>query len=166
MEGTQDAPATASRRPKQVRPKRSKRPRVEASAPEPESHSLIEDIKGNREHIPQVVESWVASYVKDPKPAMVELLTMLVEACGAKYRIQGKFLDKADFNKVVVDLSRLAQDGSMEDYKIFNKGFKNFENNLVLFWGNLVNECKCGLLYDGILFDKCIIEFIIALSSR
>ena len=31
-----------------------------------------------------MVESWVASYVKDPKPAMVELLTMLVEVIDSR----------------------------------------------------------------------------------
>lgn len=41
--------------------------------------NIAEVIKGNGKHIPRVVKLWVESYEKDPKPAMVELLTMLFE---------------------------------------------------------------------------------------
>uniref|UniRef100_A0A164Z0G5 SCD domain-containing protein n=1 Tax=Daucus carota subsp. sativus TaxID=79200 RepID=A0A164Z0G5_DAUCS len=194
MEEPPVAPATASRRSKrprvlvygksvvdgqspehensfedfeEPRPKGSKRTRVagESSAPEPESYNtLIEVIKGNGKHIPRVVKLWVESYEKDPKPAMVELLTMLFEACGAKYRIQGEFLDETDVDDVVVDLVKLARDGEIEDYQNSKKKeFKNFKDNLVFFWDNLVAECQNGPLYDQVLFDKCI-NFIIALS--
>lgn len=194
MEEEPSAPATASRRSKrprvlvygksvvdvqspeqdnsfedfeETRPKGSKRTRVtgEASVPEPGSYnSLIEVIKGNGKYIPRVVKLWVESYEKDPKPAMVELLTMLFEACGAKYRIQGEFLDETDVDDVVVDLVKLARDGEVEDYQNSKKKeFKNFKDNLVFFWDNLVAECQNGPLYDQVLFDKCI-NFIIALS--
>lgn len=36
-------------------------------------------VKRNGKLIPQVVKLWVEQYEKDPKPAMVELLTMLFE---------------------------------------------------------------------------------------
>lgn len=39
----------------------------------------LEVVKSNGKLIPQVVKVWVEQYEKDPKPAMVELLTMLFE---------------------------------------------------------------------------------------
>lgn len=39
----------------------------------------VEVIKGNGKIIPQLVKLWVERYENDPKPAMVELLTMLFE---------------------------------------------------------------------------------------
>jgi len=36
-------------------------------------------IKGNGKFIPHAVKFWVERYEKDPKPAMVDLLTMLFE---------------------------------------------------------------------------------------
>lgn len=39
----------------------------------------VELIKGNAKLIPHAVKLWVERYEKDPKPAMLELLTMLFE---------------------------------------------------------------------------------------
>ncbi|KAB1203030.1 Sister-chromatid cohesion protein 3 [Morella rubra] len=126
--------------------------------------SLIEVIKGNGKLIPQVVKLWVERYEKDPKPAMVELLTMLFEACGAKYCIKGEFLDETDVDDVVVALVNLARKGEVEDYQNSKKKeLKNFKDNLESFWDNLVRECQHGPLFDQVLFDKCM-DYIIALS--
>lgn len=38
-----------------------------------------EVVKGHGRLIPHVVKKWVERYETDPKPAMVELLTMLFE---------------------------------------------------------------------------------------
>lgn len=38
---------------------------------------IAEVIKGNGKFIPQATKLWVEHYEKDPKPAMVELLSML-----------------------------------------------------------------------------------------
>ena len=40
---------------------------------------FVEVVKGNGKLIPHAVKLWVERYEKDPKPAMVELLTMLFE---------------------------------------------------------------------------------------
>uniref|UniRef100_A0A5B7CBP1 Putative sister-chromatid cohesion protein 3 isoform X2 n=1 Tax=Davidia involucrata TaxID=16924 RepID=A0A5B7CBP1_DAVIN len=126
--------------------------------------SLIEVIKGNGKLIPQVVKLWVELYEKDPKPAMVELLMMLFEACGAKYHIQAELLDEIDVDDVVVALVNLARKGEVEDYQNSKrKEFKNFKDNLISFWDNLVAECQNGPLFDQVLFDKCM-DYIIALS--
>ncbi|GKC31031.1 sister-chromatid cohesion protein 3 [Tanacetum coccineum] len=55
---------------------------------------LVEVIKRNGKQIQQVVKFWVEQYEKDSKLVVVELFTMLFEVCGAKYHIQGEFLDK------------------------------------------------------------------------
>ncbi|KAJ4727572.1 sister-chromatid cohesion protein 3 [Melia azedarach] len=95
---------------------------------------------------------------------MAELLTMLFEACGAKYYLQGESLDEIDVDDVVVALVNLARRGEVEDYQSSKrKEFKNFKDNLVSFWDNLVVECQNGPLFDKILFDKCM-DYIIALS--
>ncbi|ONH93757.1 hypothetical protein PRUPE_8G250900 [Prunus persica] len=126
--------------------------------------TLIEVIKGNGKLIPQAVKLWVERYEKDPKPAMVELLMMLFEACGAKYHIEGELLDETDVDDVVVALVELARSGNVEDYQSSKKKeFKNFKDNLQLFWDNLVRECQHGPLVDQILFEKCM-DYIIALS--
>ncbi|KAJ0113315.1 hypothetical protein Patl1_01119 [Pistacia atlantica] len=126
--------------------------------------SLMELIKGNGKIIPQVVKLWVEQYEKDAKPAMAELLTMLFEACGAKYYIQGESLDEIDVDDVVIALVNLARRGEVEDYQSSKKKeFKNFKDNLISFWDNLVVECQNGPLFDKILFDKCM-DYIIALS--
>jgi hypothetical protein len=44
-----------------------------------EYYSAVDVIKGNEIQIPQVVKLWVGRYEKDPKQAMVELLTTLFE---------------------------------------------------------------------------------------
>ncbi|KAL8198113.1 hypothetical protein R6Q57_024198 [Mikania cordata] len=126
--------------------------------------NLIEVVKSNGKLIPQVVKLWVEQYEKDPKPAMVELLTMLFEACGAKYRIQGEFLDETNVDDVVVALVNLAAQGKVEDYQTSKKKeFRSFKDNLVSFWDNLVSESQNGPLFDQVLFDKCM-DYIIALS--
>ncbi|XP_076890501.1 sister-chromatid cohesion protein 3-like [Bidens hawaiensis] len=126
--------------------------------------NLIEVVKSNGKHIPQVVKAWVEQYEKDPKPAMVELLTMLFEVCGAKYRIQGEFLDETNVDDVVVALVNLAAQGKIEDYQSSKKKeFRSFKENLVSFWDNLVLECQNGPLFDQVLFDKCM-DYVIALS--
>ncbi|RVW21247.1 Sister-chromatid cohesion protein 3 [Vitis vinifera] len=142
---------------------RAKRNRTEGSstAAKKFDQSLIEVIKGNGKLIPQVVKLWVEQYEKDPKPAMVELLMMLFEACGAKYHLREELLDETDVDDVVVALVNLAR---TEDYQSSKKKeFKNFKDNLVSFWDNLVIECQNGPLFDQVLFDKCV-DYIIALS--
>ncbi|OWM87185.1 hypothetical protein CDL15_Pgr010217 [Punica granatum] len=142
-------------------PKRSRT--TEASARLAEQ-SLIEVIKGNGRLIPQAVKLWVERYEKDPKPAMVELLTVLFVACGAKYYIKEEDLDETDVDDVVVALVSLAKQGEVEDYQNSKKKeFKNFKDNLLAFWENLVIECQNGPLFDQVLFDKCV-DYIIALS--
>lgn len=126
--------------------------------------SLIEVVKRNWKLIPHVVKLWVERYEKDPKPAMVELLTMLFEACGAKYCIQGEFLDETNVDDVVVALVNLAAKGKIEDYQSSKKKeLRSFKENLVSFWDNLVSECQNGPLFDQVLFDKCM-DYVIALS--
>ncbi|KAJ1392728.1 Stromalin conservative domain [Sesbania bispinosa] len=126
--------------------------------------TLIEVIKGNGKLIPHVVKLWVERYEKDPKPAMVELLTMLFEACGAKYYDKSDLLDETDVDDVVVALVNCAKRGEVEDYQNSKKKeFKNFKENLESFWDNLVRECQHGPLFDQVLFDKCM-DYIIALS--
>ncbi|KAF2298603.1 hypothetical protein GH714_024287 [Hevea brasiliensis] len=109
----------------------------------------LEVIKGNGKQIPHVVKLWVEHYEKDPKPAMVELLTMLFEACGAKFYIKEELLDETDVDDVVVALVNLARKGEVEDYQSSKrKDFKNFKENIVSFWDNLVVECQNGPLFD------------------
>ncbi|OMO77828.1 Armadillo-like helical [Corchorus capsularis] len=150
----------------EIRPK-AKRNRVaeEASdAPNIPNERLIEVIKGDGKRIPQVVKRWVERYEKDPKPAMVELLMMLFEACGAKYYIKEEFLDETGVDAVVVALVNLARNGEVEDYQSSKrKEFKNFKENLCSFLDNLVIECQNGPLFDKDLFDK-FLDYIIALS--
>ncbi|KAK7845117.1 sister-chromatid cohesion protein 3, partial [Quercus suber] len=142
----------------ELRPK-SKRSRASegtsASAHKANDLSLIEVVKGNGKFIPQVVKLWVERYEKAPKPAMVELLMMLFEACGAKYHIKEEFLDETDVDDVVVALVNLARTGEVEDYQNSKrKELKNFKDNLESFWDNLVHECQHGPLFDQVLFDN------------
>ncbi|GAV79062.1 STAG domain-containing protein [Cephalotus follicularis] len=126
--------------------------------------SLIEVIKGNGKLIPEAVKLWVERYEKNPKAALVELLSMLFEACGAKYHIKEELLDETDVDDVVVALVNFARKGEVEDYQSSKrKEFKNFKDNLLSFWDNLVVECQNGPLFDKLLFDKCV-DYIIALS--
>ncbi|KAL5561587.1 hypothetical protein UlMin_031334 [Ulmus minor] len=147
---------------------RAKRGRPPAGASgatyQPTGQNLIEVIKGNGKFINQSVKLWVEQYEKDPKSAMVELLTMLFEACGAKYYIKGEFLDEIDVDDVVVALVDLAKRGEVEDYQNSKKKeFKNFRDNLQSFWDTLVRECQHGPLFVPALFDK-FMDYIIALS--
>ncbi|RZC53339.1 hypothetical protein C5167_012201 [Papaver somniferum] len=126
--------------------------------------SLIDTIKGNGKQIPHVVKNWVEQYEKSPKSAMVELLMMLFEVCGAKYSLIEKDLDDTEVDNVVVSLVELAQKGEVEDYHSSKrKEFKNFKENLLSFWDNLVIECQNGPLLDEVLFEKCM-DYVIALS--
>lgn len=149
-----------------VRPKtkRSRAPEGTSGSVQRSQLRLMELIKGNGKIIPQVVKLWVEQYEKDAKPAMAELLTMLFEACGAKYYIRGESLDEIDVDDVVIALVNLARRGEVEDYQSSKKKeFKNFKDNLISFWDNLVIECQNGPLFDKVLFDKCM-DYIIALS--
>ncbi|XAR61268.1 hypothetical protein NMG60_11034916 [Bertholletia excelsa] len=148
------------------RPKTKRKRTLEgASAAAPRNYqSLIDVIKGNGKLIAQAVKHWVEHYEKDPKPALVELLMMLFEACGAKYHIQEDLLDETDVDDVVVALVNLARKGEVEDYQSSKKKeLKNFKDNLASFWDNLVTESQNGPLFDQVLFDKCM-DYIIALS--
>jgi len=54
--------------------------------------------------------------------------------------------------------------GLVEDnYNSKQKDLKNFKENLVSFWDNLVVECQNGPLFDSILFQK-IKDYVVALS--
>ncbi|XP_022758099.1 sister-chromatid cohesion protein 3-like [Durio zibethinus] len=150
----------------EIRPKTKRNRFAEGTsdAPNRADEILIEVIKGEGKHISQAVKCWVERYEKNPKPAMVELLMMLFEACGAKYYIKEEFLDETDVDDVVVALVNLARKGEVQDYQSSKKKeFKNFKENLVSFWENLVVECQNGPLFDKDLFDKCM-DYIIALS--
>ncbi|KAH6766345.1 sister-chromatid cohesion protein 3 [Perilla frutescens var. hirtella] len=125
--------------------------------------SLIDVLKGEGKEIPEVVKRWVEHYERNQKSAMAELLTMLFEACGAKYRIPEENIDETDVDDVVVGLVNMAKRAEVEDYQSSKRDFKNFKDNLVYFWDNLVSECQNGPLFDQSLFDKCL-NYIIALS--
>lgn len=63
-----------------------------------------------------------------------------------------------------VCLTLVESQGEVEDYQSSKKKeFKNFKDNLISFWDNLVIECQNGPLFDKVLFDKCM-DYIIALS--
>lgn len=148
----------------EVRPKSKRKNRTAEGASGDADISLIEVVKGNGKRIPHVVKVWVERYEKDPKPALVELLSMLFEACGAQYHIKGELLDETDVDDVVVALVNLARMGQVEDYQSSKKKeFQNFKDNLVSFWDYLVVECQNGPLFDQVLFDKCM-DYVIALS--
>ncbi|KAK4747258.1 hypothetical protein SAY87_026295 [Trapa incisa] len=147
----------------ELRPQAKRSRTAEASARLVEP-SLIDVIKGNGKLITQTVKLWVERYETDSKSAMVELLTMLFAACGAKYYIKEENLDETDVDDVVVALVSLAKQGEVEDYQSSKKReFKNFKDNLLAFWDNLVIESQNGPLFDQVLFDKCM-DYIIALS--
>ncbi|KAI3449562.1 hypothetical protein Pfo_006227 [Paulownia fortunei] len=124
---------------------------------------FAEVIKGEGKEIPDVVKRWVEQYERNQKSAMAELLTMLFEACGTKYRLQEEDIDETDVDDVVVALVNMARRGEVEDYQSSKRDFKNFKDNLVYFWDNLVSECQNGPLFDQSLFDRCL-DYIIALS--
>ncbi|XP_011079759.1 sister-chromatid cohesion protein 3 [Sesamum indicum] len=125
--------------------------------------SFIEVIKGDGKDIPDVVKRWVEQYERNQKSAISGLLSMLFEACGAKYRLHEEDIDETDVDDVVVALVNMARRGEVEDYQSSKRDFKNFKDNLVYFWDNLVSECQNGPLFDQSLFDKCL-DYIIALS--
>ncbi|GMI66557.1 sister-chromatid cohesion protein 3, SISTER-CHROMATID COHESION PROTEIN 3 [Hibiscus trionum] len=150
----------------EIRPKTKRVRAAEGTSDVPNRsvERLIEVIKGDGKHIYQAVKRWVERYERNPKPALVELLMLLFEACGAKYYIKEEFLDETDVDDVVVALVNIARNGEVEDYQgSKKKEFKNFKENLVSFWDNLVIECQNGPLFDKDLFDKCM-DYIIALS--
>lgn len=125
--------------------------------------SLIEVIKSYGKGIPDVVKRWVELYERNQKSATAELLTLLFEACGAKYHLHEEDLDETDVDDVVVSLVNMARRGEIEDHQSSKRDFKNFKDNLVYFWDNVVSECQNGPLFDQSLFDKCL-DYIIALS--
>lgn len=129
-----------------------------------EDQSLIDIIKSNGKLINHAVKRWVEQYEADPRSAMVEILMMLFEACGAKYQLDVDSLDETDVDDVVVALVDLAKNGEVEDYyNSKQKDLKNFKENLASFWDNLVLECQNGPLFDKVLLEKCM-DYVIALS--
>lgn len=140
------------------------RPQSKRSRTLPPHQNLIEVVKGNVDLIPKAVKIWVERYENSPNLATSQLLSMLFEACGAKYSIKEDLLDETDVDDVVVALVNLARSGEIEDYHTSRKKeHKNFKENLVSFWNYLITESQNGPLFDKVLFDKCM-DFIIALS--
>jgi len=130
----------------------------------PTDQTLFEAIKGNGKLIPHVVKLWVESYEKDPKSAIIELLTMLFEVCGAIFHDKRVLMQEINVDDVVVALVNYAKSGEVENYQnSIKKEFKNLKENLESFWDNLVRECQHGPLFDKVLFEKCM-DYIIALS--
>nr|CAD1829659.1 unnamed protein product [Ananas comosus var. bracteatus] len=137
-------------------------PRRRGSAGPP--HGPPDVVKFNGKVIDHAVKRWVERYEADPKSAMVDLLMMLFEACGAKYQLDAESLDETDVDDVVVALVQLARNGEVEDYYgAKQKELKNFKENLASFWNSLVLECQNGPLFDKVLFEKCA-DYVIALS--
>ncbi|XP_020597875.1 sister-chromatid cohesion protein 3-like, partial [Phalaenopsis equestris] len=124
----------------------------------------LEIVKYNGKLIPYAVKKLVERYETDPKSALVDILMLLFEACGAKYQFHVDSIESTDVDNVVVKLVELANAGEVEDlYTSKRKELKNFKENLALFWDTLVLECQNGPLFDNILFDKCM-DYVIALS--
>ncbi|KAJ0258076.1 Sister-chromatid cohesion protein 3 [Hirschfeldia incana] len=140
------------------------RPQSKRSRTLPSHQNLIEVVKGKVDAIGKEVKIWVERYENSPNLATAELLSMLFQACGAKYSIKEDLLDDTDVDDVVVSLVNLARSGEIEDYHTSRKKeHKNFKENLVSFWDCLISESQNGPLFDKFLFDKCM-DFIIALS--
>ncbi|XP_041994459.1 sister-chromatid cohesion protein 3-like isoform X2 [Salvia splendens] len=150
-------------RPKPKRNRPNEGASTSAAASRKADLSLTDVIKGDGKEIPEVVKRWVEHYERNQKSAMAELLTMLFEACGAKHSILEENIEETDVDDVVVALVNMAKRGEVEDYQSSKRGFKNFKENLVYFWDNLVSECQNGPLFDQSLFDRCL-DYIIALS--
>ncbi|EPS59370.1 hypothetical protein M569_15437, partial [Genlisea aurea] len=127
--------------------------------------SWIEVIKGDTKEIPGVVKYWVEKYERNRKSVIAELLTLLFQACGAKYRLQEEDIDEANVDDVVVALVKMARRGDVEDYQNSKRDLKHLKDNLVYFLDTLVGECQDGPLFekDDPLFDRCL-DYIIALS--
>nr|GFB78863.1 hypothetical protein [Tanacetum cinerariifolium] len=65
---------------------------------------------------------------------MVELLTMLFEACGAKFSIQGDLLDETNTDDVVVALVNMAAQ-DCPDYEVSHAlSFVKIFTSLASFW--------------------------------
>ncbi|KAK1295110.1 hypothetical protein QJS10_CPA16g01448 [Acorus calamus] len=127
-------------------------------------HTLDYVIKYNGKLIQSAVKRWVERYERDSKSAMAELLMTLFEACGAKFQLDAGSLDETDVDDVVVSLVNLSKNGDVEDlYSSKRREIKNFKENLVSFWDNLILECQNGPLFDKVLFEKCM-DYVIALS--
>ncbi|KAK1318564.1 hypothetical protein QJS10_CPB04g00755 [Acorus calamus] len=150
----------------EVAPKaKRKRGAAREAADEPGiDQSLIDVIKYNGKLIQNAVKRWVERYERDSKSAMAELLMTLFEACGAKFQLDAGSLDEIDVDDVVVSLVNLSKNGDIEDlYSSKRREIKNFKENLVSFWDNLILECQNGPLFDKVLFEKCM-DYVIALS--
>ncbi|KAJ4779054.1 Cohesin subunit SA-3 [Rhynchospora pubera] len=125
---------------------------------------LIDAIKHNRKVISLAVKKWVEKYEADPKSALIDLLMMLFEACGAKYRLDLEIIDDVSVDDVLMSLVDLARNGLVEDYyNSKQKELKNFKDNLGAFWEDLVLECQEGPLFDKAVFEKCV-DYVIVLS--
>ncbi|KAG0470492.1 hypothetical protein HPP92_017192 [Vanilla planifolia] len=132
-----------------------------------EDQRLIEIVKYNSKFITYAVKKLVEQYEADPRSAMVDILMMLFEACGAKYKLDAQSIDTTDVDNIVVKLVELAAAGEVEDnYTSKRKELKNFKENLSSFWNALVLECQNGPLFDNILFDKShLLEFIARIAT-
>jgi len=126
----------------------------------PTDQTLFETIKGNRKLIPHAVKLWIESYEKDPISAMVELLTMLFDVCGAKFHDKRVLMHEINVDDVVVALVNYAKNGEVECYQnSIKKEFKNLKENLESFWDNLVRECHCTFMYPSkSLSSSCFID--------
>ncbi|KAH7654259.1 cohesin complex subunit SA-1/2 protein [Dioscorea alata] len=145
------------------KPKR-KRGRPPRAAGLKECDTLFDAVKNNGKYIQYMVKKWVERYEADPKSALVEILLMLFETCGAKYQLGVASFDEINVDDVVVSLVELARNGMIEDhYNSKSRELKTFKENLALFWDTLVLECQNEPLFDKILFEKCM-DYVIALS--
>ncbi|KAL6653770.1 hypothetical protein ACP70R_008694 [Stipagrostis hirtigluma subsp. patula] len=147
-------------------PPQTKRKRAAsaAAAAALEDQRLIDIIKHNGRLISLAVKKLVEDYESDKNSVTFQILTMVFEACGAKHEIYPDYLHESDVDEIVVNLVELARKGLVEDnYNSKQKDLKNFKENLVSFWDNLVVECQNGPLFDDILFQK-IKDYVVALA--
>lgn len=141
-----------------------KRAASAAAAASLEDLPLIDIIKHNGRLISHAVKKLVEDYESKKNSVTFQILTMLFEACGARHEIYPDYLRESDVDDIVVSLVDLARKGLVEDnYNSKQKDLKNFKENLVSFWDNLVLECQNGPLFDSILFQK-IKDYVVALS--
>ncbi|KAK3120632.1 hypothetical protein QOZ80_9AG0691210 [Eleusine coracana subsp. coracana] len=146
-------------------PPQSKRKRAaSAAATAALDQPLIDIIKYNGRLISHAVRNLVEEYETKKNSVIFQILTMLFEACGARHEIYPEYFQESDVDDVVFSLVDTARKGLVEDnYNSKQKDLKNFKENLVSFWDNLVLECQNGPLFDDILFQK-IKDYVIALS--
>ncbi|RKP35221.1 hypothetical protein BJ085DRAFT_28328 [Dimargaris cristalligena] len=117
---------------------------------------LFEAIMDKETALASVVSDWIDSYSSDASAALLDLINLMIRACGCQLGIGGSNLHEEDVAvTVLTDLQTRLKSDTPVDFPMQSKSkiYKRFAKNCLDFFGRLLQQGQHVLVYRGEFMD-------------